>query len=132
LTLSGPAQVVLLPPEYLEMWNTDVQERLDNYWERYKPTFIQQKELFAEVEKMAYRDAFEHIVALMRRDNRTRSADLVRASTADGRFEFKNVPPGRYKILALGRAGNQEMVWADSVDLGGAVPLYVQLKKTIP
>jgi len=130
--ISRPAQVILLSGEFLEMFNTDVLERLDNYWERYKPTFIQQKELFLVVQKMAYRDAFQRAVTLMRQDNRTRSANFLGDSTADGKFEFKNVPVGRYKILALGRAGNEEVVWQDSVDLTSSLPLYVQLKKTIP
>ena len=132
LKLSRRAQVVLLSPEYIEMWNTDVQERMDNYWERYKPTFIQQKELYREVAKMAYRDSFNWIVAQMQRNNRLRTADLIRETSGDGKFEFTNVPPARYRVLALGRIGVEEILWQESVELTGSVPLYVELKKTLP
>jgi hypothetical protein len=131
LTLAKPAQVVVLPPEYTEMWNTDVQERLDNYCEDFKPAFIQQKEYFLELEQRAYRDAFQFITR-MQFDNRTRSSSLIHDSTPDGGFEFKNLPTRRYKILALGRVGDQEIVWADLVNLTSAVPIYVQLKKLTP
>src|SRR5262245_58718715 len=98
--LAGRAEVVLLPPEYVEVWNTELVERLDNYWENYKPTFIRQKELFLDAQRMAYRDAFQFVVARMRFDNRTRSSELIH-DTSDGAFEFRNVPAGRYKIIAL-------------------------------
>jgi len=132
VTLNQPIQVVLLPPEYAEVWNTDVQERLDNYWEQYKPTFIQQKELFLEVQKMAYRASFQFVVTRMQFDNRGRSSGLIHEATPDGRFEFRNVPAGLYKILAMSRTGNQEIFWSDLVRIAGADPIHIELKKTIP
>jgi hypothetical protein len=130
--LSRPAQILLLPPEYTETWNTDVQVRLDNYWEDYKPTFIQQKEMFYEIEKKAYRDAFEFVVKQIRRHNPMRSVELIQDSTADGAFEFRNASTGRYRVLALGRIGDQDVVWSESVELKSPAPMYIQLKKIIP
>jgi hypothetical protein len=39
----------LLPLEYAKLFNAEVQIRLDNYWEDYKPAFARQKELFFQV-----------------------------------------------------------------------------------
>ena len=130
--LNQPVQIVLLPPEYAEAWNTDVQERLDNYWEQYKPAFIQQKEFFLEVQKQAYRASFQFIVTRMQFDNRGRSSGLIHEATPDGRFEFKNVPAGLYKILGMSRSGNQEIFWADLVRIASSEPIHIELKKTIP
>src|SRR5690349_13065324 len=30
-----PVQVILLPPRYADLWNTEVQKRLDVYWQQY-------------------------------------------------------------------------------------------------
>jgi hypothetical protein len=130
--LAKPAQVILLSPDYVEQWNTDVQERMDNYWERFKPTFIQQKEMYREVAKMAYRDAFDALVRSMRRSSQPHVADFIHDTTADGKFEFTHIPVGRYKLLAMGPVGFEQIVWQESVDLTGSVPLYVELKKTLP
>ena len=130
--LAKPAQVILLSPDYVEQWNTDVQERMDNYWERFKPTFIQQKEMYREVAKMAYRDSFDALARSMQRSNRPRIADFIHNTTPDGKFEFTNIPLGRYKMLAMGTIGFEQVVWQESVELTGSVPLYVDLKKTLP
>ena len=125
------AQVILLSPDYTERWNTDVQQRLDNYWERFRPTFIQQKELFAEVTRMAYRDSIDSIVSEMRRSDPKSFSEYVRQST-DGQFEFKNVPFGKYRLLAIGLVAGQDLIWEESVQLDSSVPRYIQLKKTVP
>src|SRR5262245_50101482 len=130
--VSRPVLVILLPPQYNERWNTDVQQRLDSYWERYKPTFIQQKEMFSTITKMAYRDSLEYVVSIMRRDSEAKAAEFIHESAPDGTFEFKNVPFGNYKLLAIGRAGADELVWQDSLEVNAEIPRYIQLKKTIP
>jgi hypothetical protein len=42
------ARVVLLTPKYIESWDRQVQTRLDNYWELFKPEFVAKKETFIE------------------------------------------------------------------------------------
>src|SRR5262245_4943979 len=125
------AQVILLSPDYAERWNTYVQQRLDNYLERFRPTFIQQKELFAEVTRMAYRDSIDGIVSEMRRSDPKSFSEYVRQSM-DGQFEFKNVPFGKYRRLSTGLVAGQDVTWEESVQLDSSVPRYVQLKKTVP
>src|SRR3989440_6204923 len=51
--ISPPVQVILLPAQYRDLWNSDLQKRLDVYWEHYKPAFARRKEFFFEVSKQA-------------------------------------------------------------------------------
>src|ERR671936_424459 len=67
--LPAPIQVILLSAEYSDLWNSDVQKRLDVYWERYKPAFARQKEFFFEVSKQAHREATNYVINRLRRDN---------------------------------------------------------------
>src|SRR3954469_5940880 len=106
-TIKQPLQIVLLPPAYATLWNQKLQEQLDLYWERYKPAFLQKKELFFEVSKMAYQDTLQFVMARMSRDLGAGVKDYRIDSTPAGKFEFKNLPLGDYKVVAYGRAGDQ-------------------------
>src|SRR5262249_43740610 len=67
-TITAPLQVVLMSEPYARLWNQKLQEQLDLYWERYKPAFVQKKELFFEVSRMAYQDSMQFVLARMSRD----------------------------------------------------------------
>jgi hypothetical protein len=127
-----PAQVLLLTPEYTNLWNSDLQKRLDSYWERYKPAFAQNKEFFREVSLMAQRESFNYIAARVRRDSPEVVSRYVRETSADGKFEFKNVPFGQYEVLALGTADNKDFVFQDTVELRTAIPQFIELKQHLP
>src|SRR5262245_29881404 len=71
------ARVVLLPPPYATLWVSDVQKRLDVYWERYKTAFAQRKEFFLEISTMAHRDALQFALARMQRDTRLNFPSLI-------------------------------------------------------
>ena len=129
--ISQPVQVILLPPKYTELWNSDVQKQLDVYWERYKPAFAQNKEFFFEVSRMAYRDAMNNIIARMRRDLRAGVSDFLQDTSSDGKFEFKHVPLGEYKILASGQVAGQNVFWQDSVDVRSPIPQFLDLNKRL-
>src|SRR5438477_5744190 len=92
--LSQPLQVILLSPRYADLWDTDVQKRLDMYWERYKPAFAQNKEYFLEISRKAQIESLDYVIARMRRDSADNIANFVKQAAADGRFEFKAVPFG--------------------------------------
>src|SRR5438094_10286953 len=130
--ISGPVQVVLLSPRYSDLWSSDLQKRLDVYWERYKPAFARQKEFFFEVSKQAHREATNYVITRMRRDPSNNFSNYLKDASPDGRFEFRNVPYGEYKILAVGTVGNQDMIWQDSLEVRGPIPQFVELKKHIP
>lgn len=127
-----PVTVLLLGPRHLDQWNSDVQKRLDVYWERYKPAFAQRKEFFMDISRQAYRDSILFLSARMRRENPDIAATYLREVPADGRFEFKNVPFGAYKIVAYGRATDQDVVWQESLEVSSAVPQFIQVKKRVP
>ena len=129
--ISQPVQVVLLSSRYIELWNSDVQKQLDVYWERYKPAFVQNKEFFFEVTRMAYKDAMNNIIARMRRDLRTNISDFLQETSPEGKFEFKQVPFGEYKILAAGQVGGKEVFWQNSVDVRSSIPQFLELKKPL-
>jgi hypothetical protein len=131
-TLKPPIQIFLMPPPYAAQWNQKLQEQLDLYWERYKPAFLQKKELFFEVSKMAYQDTLQVILARMSRDLGPALKNYEANSTPDGRFQFKNLPLGDYRVVAYGRAGEQTYYWMGSVNLTDSIPQFVQLKQHVP
>lgn len=131
-TLSPPVQVILLSPRYMNLWNSDLQKRLDVYWERYKPAFATQKEFFFEVSRMAHKEATNYIVTRMRRDASGTTSDYLKEASPEGKFEFKNVPFGEYKVLAMGKIGNREVLWQESIDVNSSIPQFLELKKRLP
>src|SRR5262249_40811958 len=130
--ISGSVQVILLGPQYTDLWNAEVQKRLDLYWQQYQPTFRNRKEFFSEFSKQAHRDATNYILTRMRRDRSGKLSEYLIESSADGKFEFKNIPFGEYKILALGRIGNQDVMWQEFVDVRSTIPHFIELKKRVP
>ena len=130
--LSQPLQIVLLSPRYTNLWDTDVQKRLDMYWERYKPAFAQNKEFFLEISRRAQIEALDYVIARMRRDASSNVAEYIKEAGSDGKFEFKSVPFGEYKILAVGKAQNLDLVWQESVDVRTSIPQFLELKKPLP
>ena len=129
---AAPLRVILLTPHYATLWNSDLQKRLDAYWERYKPAFAGQKEFFFEVSRMAHQEATSYIVGRMRRDASGNMSEYLKEVSADGKFEFNNVPFGEYKILAIGKVGNQDVIWQESIDVRSAIPQFLELKKRLP
>ena len=130
--LSQPLQVILLSPRYADLWDTDVQKRLDMYWERYKPAFAQNKEYFLEISRKAQIESLDYVVARMRRDTADNIGDYVKQASADGKFEFKAVPFGAYKILVVGKSQNMNLVWRESVDVHTTLPQFLEMKKPLP
>ena len=39
---------------------------------------------------------------------------------------------GQYKILALGKIGDQDVIWQDSVEVQSPLPQFLELKKRVP
>jgi hypothetical protein len=130
--MSSPVQVILLSPQYSDLWNSDLQKRLDVYWERYKPAFARRKEFFFEVSRQAHRETTNYVITRMRRDPSSNVSNYLKEATPDGKFEFRNVPYGEYKILAVGKIGDQDVIWQGSVDVRSPIPQFLELNKRIP
>src|SRR5215813_2733600 len=128
--ISEPVQVILLPPDYADLWVNEVQKRLDRYWQQFQPAFKYRKESFTELSKQAHREATNYVLTRMQRDSNI-SRYLMQTST-DGKFEFKNIPFGEYKVLALGKIGNQEVIWHEFIDVRSDIPHFLELKKRVP
>ncbi len=130
--ISAPVQVILLPAEYRDLWNSELQKRLDVYWEQYKPAFARRKEFFFQVSHQAHRETTNYVVTRMRRDPASNFSNYLKDTSPDGRFEFRNVPYGEYKILAVGTIGNQDVIWQDSLEVRSPIPQFLELKTRIP
>jgi hypothetical protein len=68
----------------------------------------------------------------MQRDPSSNVSDYLMEISSGGKFEFRNIPFGEYKILALGKIGNQDVLWQDFVDVRSAIPHFLELTKRIP
>jgi hypothetical protein len=127
---AGSAQVVLLPSEYAQMFNAEAQRRVDNYWNSYKREFAEKKESFSLAFAVAYQEALEVVLARMRISGKVDSGSLIR-SASSGRFEFRGVPPGEYKIVATGSIQSTTYVWTESLHVTSA-PIFLQMKTRVP
>ncbi len=126
-----PLQVVLMDPGWVDIWNGDVQKRLDVYWERYRPAFATNKDFFDQVANMARRDAVIFVFSRMQRDLGVRFKDLVREVSAEGRFEFADVPYGQYKVIVLARQNGTNLMWAETVEINGPIPQFIEVENRI-
>src|SRR5262245_1910898 len=88
------AQVILLGPDYADLWATEVQKRLDVYWQQYQTVLASRKEVFSQLSRQAHKDAASIIVTRMRNELPGKASDYVLETSADGKFEFRNLPFG--------------------------------------
>src|SRR5215813_2474385 len=130
--ISEPVQVILLSPAYADLWVNEVQKRLDRYWQQFQPAFRSRKESFIELSKQAHKEATSYVVTRMQRDSAGNISEYVRRTSTDGKFEFKNLPFGEYKVLALGKIGNQDVIWHEFIDVRSDIPHFLELKKRVP
>src|SRR5437899_11732069 len=63
---SVPVQVILLPAEYRDLWNSELQKRLDVYWEDYQPAFARRQEFLVEVSPQPNKETTNYIVSRQR------------------------------------------------------------------
>jgi hypothetical protein len=126
------ARVVLLPLEYAKIFNAETQIRLDNFWERFKESGLAKtdREQFIQFMPIAYGSALENAVAQMRRDSKINLANLVRTAP-QGNFEFNNIAPGEYKVVATASLRGVDYVWTETIQVQ-STPLSLQMKTRVP
>ena len=127
----GSARVVLLPPKYTELWNKQVQTRLDNYWEIFKPEFVTNKQRFMEFDRLAQIEALRYVTSNMRRDLGDGASKLMKESSPAGQFEFTVIPFGTYQLLVQATVNSQDIVWSKTVDVQSDIPIFVDLGKPV-
>lgn len=123
------ARVVLAPPKYIELWNKEVQQRLDNYWEIYKPELLANKDLVPKLYRLAYVEALRNLVTTMRRDLGEGVSKYVQLAGPTGQFEFRSIPFGTYQLLVQATADGDEITWSRIVDVQTQIPIFVDLGK---
>jgi len=129
--LTKPVQVAVFTGSYVELYFAEVQKRVDNYWEDYRSLFIQDKEAFLVFRDRAQRQAMEFTLNRMRMDD-PRSIATFSRTTTNNTFEFRAVPVGECRVVALVTIGNQEFIWSDTVILTDQTPALVVLKSNTP
>jgi hypothetical protein len=127
---SRPAQVVVFPHGYINVYMTELQKHLDGYWEDFKLAFIQDKQSYLLFRERAKQQAMDYALSRMKRDNPICVPDLTMTTSA-GQFTFRHVPQGECEVVALVTIGNQEFVWSEALILRDA-PATVTLQPTNP
>jgi len=126
------ARVMLLPPKYTEVWNKQVQQRLDNYWEIYKPELAVHKEHITDIYRMVHAEAFGYVASTMRRDfGEAGASKFIRDASPGGQFEFRGIPFATYQVLAQTATNGATIVWSSTVDVDTDVPVFVDLGKPV-
>jgi hypothetical protein len=123
------ARVVLVPSKYIEVWNKEVQQRLDNYWEIYKPDLLANKENVPKLYHLAYVEALRNLVTTMRRDLGEGVSKYLKETSSTGQFEFRGIPFGTYQLLVQAKMDNDDITWSRIVDVQTSVPIFVDLGK---
>ncbi len=125
------ARVVMLPPKYIEAWNKQVQQRLDNYWETFKPEFFANKEHFADFERLARLEAMMSVVSQMRRELGSNANPFIKQTSPAGEFEFKGIPLGTYQVLVEASADGRDFTFSRPVDVRNDIPIFLDLGKPV-
>jgi hypothetical protein len=125
------ARVLLLPPKYTEVWNKQLQQRLDNYWEMFKPEFAAHKEHFMDFYRIAYLESFRYVMSAMRRELGDGASKLVKETSSTGQFEFRGIPFGTYQVLVQATANGQDIVWSRLIEVQTEIPVFVDLGKPV-
>ena len=126
-----PLQAVLMDPRWVDIWNGDVQKRLDAYSERYRDAFDRNRDFFGQISNMARRDAVVFVISRMQRDLGGTFQDLVREVSGEGRFEFRDVPFGEYQVIVLARRGRTNLIWVETVEINGSIPQFIEVENRI-
>lgn len=125
------ARVVLLTPKYTEVWNKQVQTRLDNYWEIFKPDFAVNKEHFLDYERIAQIEALRYVTSNMRRELGDAASKFIKDASPNGQFEFANLPFGTYQLLVQAAGNGQDVIWSKPVEVQTDIPIFVDLDKPV-
>ncbi len=129
--IGDPIQAVLLAPRWVDLWNGDVQKRLDTYFDRYRQAFARNPEFFSQVSNMAHRDAIIFVIGRMQRELGEQFTQLVKGVSPEGRFEFGDVPLGEYKVIVVASADARNLIWAETIKLTSPIPQFIEIRNRI-
>jgi hypothetical protein len=124
---AAPAVIVALPAQYAEVWSRETQRRLDDFWEDHKPEFARNKEQFTHFNHIAEKEALALVIEIMRREAPATAKRVVKELAPDGKFEFRDLPLGTYRLIVSPRSRENDLIWSSVVELHDNVPVFVQL-----
>jgi len=134
LTAMGIArdlQVVLLSPQWVDLWNGEVQKRLDVYFDRYRQFLGSRTDFFKQVSRLAHRDAISLVINSMQSDLGKEFHQFAKTVSPKGSFEFNGVPPGDYRIIVLGVIGERRLIWSERLQVRGQIPQFIEVRNRI-
>jgi hypothetical protein len=126
---SQNARVVLIPPSYIELWNREVQQRLDNYWEIYKPDLLANKDHVPKLYRLAYVEALRNLTTTLRHELGEGASKYIKETPTTGQFEFRGIPFGTYQLLVQTMTDGDYITWSRIVDVQTDIPIFVDLGK---
>ena len=129
--ITGQMQVVLLSPYWVNLWNGEVQKRLDVYFDRYRQAFARSGEFPEKASSLAHRDAIVFVIGRMQRDLGEEFTKLVKTVSPAGRFEFDKLPQGEYTVIVVAAAGGSNLIWAESLQVSSPIPQFIEVRTRI-
>ena len=131
MEIVDPVQAVLLAPRWVDVWNGDVQKRLDSYFDRYRQAFARNPEFFNQVSNMAHRDAIVFVIGRMQRELGDQFTHLVKGVSPEGRFEFGEVPLGEYKVIVVASAEARNLIWVENIEITSPIPQFIEIRNRL-
>jgi len=124
----GVIEAVLMSPQWTAVWNSEVQERIDNYFAANSAAINENRALFAQISARAQREAVEVVISRMQVSLGEEFSESVRAVSIDGGFEFAGVPFGYYRIIVVGRIGGATRIWSGAVTIRSSIPEFIEIR----
>ena len=129
--LARDLQVVLLSPQWADLWYGEVQKRLDIYFDRYRQFLESRTDFSEQVSGLAQRDAISFVINSMQRDLGEEFQKSIKKVSPDGSFEFNEVPPGNYRVIVLGVIGERILIWSEKLHVRGQIPQFIEVRNRI-
>ena len=130
---NGPnmPQALLLPQRWIDLWNSDLQKRLDSYFNRYRYVFARNPESFNKVSDMAHRDAIFSLIGRMEKELADQFTDLFKSVSSEGHFQFDKIPLGAYKIIIIANPKTRPLMWIEDIELNSSIPQFIRMQNRI-
>ena len=122
---------ILLPPEWSLLWRGEVQQRLDLYSQNYRALIASDPGLFDEISRGAHREATVYVLMRMESSLGAGFGAWESDVSAEGAFEYSRIAEGDYTVVVVARQGGRGMIWAESVSVGGQLPVVLEVENRI-
>ena len=124
-------QAVLMSGQWTSVWNSQVQQRIDNYFAVNSAAINQNPDLFSLISTRAQREAIQFVMSQMQQTLGAEFTDSVVDVSSVGSFEFARVPFGTYRIVVVGQVGEEQRIWSGTVTVRSEIPEFVEIQDRI-